>query len=338
MTDQKVKVLFINGIRDNGTVDVSGVNLLGRIIFSTSGSCHVASYVPSERINVSHFILDHRRQQRINVNYILSHDVVFCEISDPDSHANALNKAQKVYNALYDKIPWINNPYKVLNTRREVVPGLLGDIAGVIAPRTLRLKPSSLADIKSTIEDSGFSLPVLLRPAGSHGGDDLVLIEHLSALDDLDLHRYKEAYLTEFFDFSSNGIYSKYRFAVVAGEPHIRHRLSRDHWLIHRDARAFTASVPELRQAEADAITQFKDQLKPKVQKIIHEIYQRIGLDYFGIDCAIKDDKLILFEVNANMNIMPNNQASPNIWEEAIDGIRNSIVENLIIPRATSKV
>ncbi|MBT8146685.1 MAG: hypothetical protein KJN90_07510, partial [Gammaproteobacteria bacterium] len=336
MTAGKIDVLFINGIRDNGTVDVIRTNPRGKMVFSTGGSCHVATFVPPERINVHHFAIDCHAHQEVDINYILKHDIVFCEIADPDSHSAALKKARYLFDTLHDKIPWINDPHQLLITRREKVPELLSGIEGIVAPRTLRIKPGSIPDLKSAIETNRLSLPVLLRPAGSHGGENLVLIEHFDDLNSLDVAKYSEAFITEFFDFGSNGIYSKYRFAVVAGEPLLRHVLSNDQWMVHSEARAFTASKPELREAEAEIIKHFDQGLKLEVQDRIRQIHERIGLDYFGIDCAIKDGKLILFEVNANMNILNNNQPVPNIWEEAIDTIRNKIMNKLILPRARS--
>ena len=40
-------------------------------------------------------------------------------------------------------------------------------------------------------------------------------------------------------------------------------------------------------------------------------IYRRIGLDIFGVDCAIKDDKVYLFEANACMNFLVDSGEGP---------------------------
>jgi len=333
MAAEKKDILIINGIRNDGTVDDVRASSLGQISFSTAGSCHVSTYLPRELFNVNQFILDHHLQQQINVKHILSHSVVFCEISDPDSHSIALRKARNLFDALHDKIQWINNPHNVPNTRRSRVPELLSDIEGVTAPQTVRVIPKTIADIQSSIESNTLSFPLLIRPAGSHGGKDLVLLEKQADLQNLELSKYPEAFITDFVDSGDNGIYSKYRFAVVAGEPLLRHVLSNDHWMIHSEARAFTSSRPDLQKYEADILSNFEQELKQVVQKPIQEIYQRMGLDYFGIDCAIKDGQIILFEVNANMNILNNNQPLPNIWEEAIEKIVERIVNKLILPR-----
>ena len=338
MTAENINLLVLNGVADVGMVNVVKADSMGKISFDTGGSCNMAMYLPRESIDVNHFIIDQHQEQDVNEKLLWSQDVVLCEISDPDSHAMALSKARSLYNVVQEKVPWINNPHKVLNTKREIVPQLLSDVDGVIAPRTLRIKPDSIEDIRSAIKANEFSLPVLLRPTGSHGGKGLVLIKTLADLESIDITQYAQAFITEFVDYSQRGLYCKYRFAVVAGEPLLRHVLFYDQWMIHSEARVFTASRPDLQKAEAEALANFEEDLKPRVQGVIREIYEKIGLDYFGIDCAIKDDRLILFEVNANMNILNNNQPLPNIWEQAIDRILTRLIDKLILVRAKSRV
>ena len=120
---------------------------------------------------------------------------------------------------------------------------------------------------------------------------------------------------------------------MIAGEPFLRHLLFKDHWMIHREARAFTEADPELKEAEAETFQHFEVKLKPQIAGIVREIHSRLGLDYFGMDCSIKNGQLILFEVNANMNVFFNNQPSPNIWEQALDRMREKVLQNLIFPR-----
>lgn len=330
MKDGKVELLAINGISNNGKVDVIRATPIGIMEYSTGGSCNVSRFLPTHAIKVSSFIIDQRGQQAINTNFILSHDLVFCEIADANSHSRALDKAQNLYLKINKQIPWINKPHKVLNTRRDKVPELLAKIDGVIAPRTLNLNVNSVDNFQSSVESNNFSLPVLLRPSGSHGGKNLILIENFTDLDDVDLSLYDDAFVTEFVDYKSENIYTKYRFAVVAGEPILRHVIFHDHWIIHSGSRAFMEQHPEFQQKEARIIESFEEDLKLDVADAIHRIYEKIGLDYFGIDCAIKDGQIIIFEVNANMNILNDNQPKPNIWEKQVDKIIEKLLNKLI--------
>ncbi|HCW93833.1 MAG TPA: hypothetical protein DHM44_09145, partial [Flexistipes sinusarabici] len=60
--------------------------------------------------------------------------------------------------------------------------------------------------------------------------------------------------------------------------------------------------------------------------EITQKIYERISLDYFGIDCSI-NDTINIFEVNANMNILYNNLEKPNIFEYQIEKIKEAIAK-----------
>ena len=47
--------------------------------------------------------------------------------------------------------------------------------------------------------------------------------------------------------------------------------------------------------------------LIPKARKALEEIARRMELDYFGLDCCIDEDgKVLVFEANANMNMLFN--------------------------------
>ena len=185
-------------------------------------------------------------------------------------------------------------------------------------------------DIESAINDNKILLPALIRPSDSHGGKDLVLIEALAELKKIDLSIYKEMFVTEYVDYQIESVFCKYRFAVIAGEPILRHVIFSDQWIIHSESRNFMAQNPKFQSKEAAIISNFDNDLKPRIESIVHSIYHTIGLDYFGIDCAIKDDQLILFEVNATMNMLADNQPKPNIWEGQIDLIIQKLIDKLI--------
>jgi glutathione synthase/RimK-type ligase-like ATP-grasp enzyme len=333
MNKEKINVLVINGIGSKGYVDVIHANSFGKISYKTYGSCNIFSYLPSELINITHFIIDHLEQQEISLKYILKHDIVFCEISDPDSHSVALAKTRNLYNALEGKIPWINNPHHVARTGRDTISRLLTGIENVVAPKAVKIKSETVECIKSAVTSNDFTFPVLIRPTGSHGGENLAMIMTIEDLENIDLSVYRELFVTEYVNYESDNIFSKYRFAVIEGEPFIRHVIFSDHWIIHSESRNFMANNPQFQKQEAAIIECFESDLKVQIEEAIHAIYRAIGLDYFGIDCSIQNNELILFEVNANMNMLDNNQVKPNIWEHQIDRIVQGLVNKLIISR-----
>lgn len=332
MPENRLRVLIVNGIRNDGSVDGVRANQFGQFSFQNSGSAHVSSFLPRELIDVHHFTIDHHHRQQINLRHVLNHDLVFCEIAEPDSHSIALHKATELHDAVQGRIPWINDPHRIPETRRDRIPDLLAGIDGVIAPRTLRLKLASASDLETVLGKNAFPLPALLRPCGSHGGENLLLLESLEQIRSIDCSIYRQAFLTRFYDCGQAGIYSKYRFAVVAGEPLLRHVMYLDHWNIHTGARAFMADRPDLQRAEQLIVDRFEEDLKVRIRDRIAKIHERVGLDYFGIDCTVWQDQLVLFEVNANMNILLNNQPLPNIFERLIEQILGRIMNNLIQP------
>lgn len=91
------------------------------------------------------------------------------------------------------------------------------------------------------------------------------------------------------------------------------------------------ADHPDLQEREARILQEFDRDLKVSTRDAIKQIHSKIGLDYFGIDFTISGGRLIIFEVNANMNILNNNQPAPNIWDKPIDDIRQSILHRLIM-------
>jgi glutathione synthase/RimK-type ligase-like ATP-grasp enzyme len=55
----------------------------------------------------------------------------------------------------------------------------------------------------------------------------------------------------------------------------------------------------------------------------IQEITKRLDLEFYGIDCSLdRDGKMLLFEANANMNILTNDHPQMN---ERMDMIKGKI-------------
>ncbi|HSR74089.1 MAG TPA: hypothetical protein VLL31_04530, partial [Sulfurovum sp.] len=171
------------------------------------------------------------------------------------------------------------------------------------------------------------------RQAGDHGGISTVRIDdeteqfYAFALDGRDY------YLTQFVDYANkDGIYTKYRLVVVDGEVYIRHVIFSDHWMIHSKSREYMEKHKEYQLQELNILKSFNAKIKPKIQGTISEVYQRLDLDYFGIDCNIdKDMNLLIFEINANMNVFTNTAKSgDNPWTKQIETIKKAVI-NMIL-------
>ncbi|PJE80647.1 hypothetical protein CI610_00386 [invertebrate metagenome] len=330
-------VLFISGVADNHQIKAV-LNEKGQFQYLLSGSCSVGpKFEKNTAFQTYRFILA-GSGGRQTYAFKFKPDVIFNEISDADSHGRALARCVDFCKQQGANV--INAPESIQRTRRDQVSEKLQGIEGVTVPQTLRFYPNTLDQVRQKIE-AHFSGPVLLREAGLHGGNRLVKIDDLSVLEQklyafaLDGRPY---YLTAFQDFAdSDGLYRKYRFAVVEGVPYLRHKLVNNSWKVHRTARQFMAKLPNLVEEEKKELTEFYLEPSSKLSKITATIAERLNLDYFGIDCHLdREGNMLIFEANANMNILINTERSPNIWEAPIQAICEHI-QGMIVKSGAQK-
>jgi glutathione synthase/RimK-type ligase-like ATP-grasp enzyme len=226
--------------------------------------------------------------------------LVFNEISDPDSHSQALDRCEKLCRKI--GAPVINPPKQIRKTHRDLVAEKLRGIDNVIAPRTTRCRPHAPDGILETIRTSDYQLPVLVRPAGDHGGKRLIRMDDQSDASLLHVFPFdgREYYITEFHDYiDSNGFYNKQRIAII----------------VHGNAREFMDRNPDLGTV-SELTDRFEREQIPAIKELLKEIARRIGLDYFGMDVHLdQEGRLLVFEANANMNILFNRdpQLAPRI-------------------------
>ncbi len=319
-------VLFISGIANNNQVRAVLDNR-GQFQYLLNGSSSVAPHMENAGEFRSHrFVLGGSGgNQRYGFNFRPA--VIFNEISDPDTHSDALSRCTSF--CKQQDVPVVNPPEAIFQTRRDQVTQALADIDGVEVPKTIRFAPQTPEDVRQAMT-THFTGSVLLREAGTHGGTSLTKID---SPEDIERQLYSFAldgrayYLIEFRDFaSSDGLYRKFRIVVVDGVPYLRHMLINDHWMVHRTARTFMSSRKELVQEEKQWLQTFYKKPPQDLIKKVEIIAGRLKLDYFGIDCTLDDEgRMLIFEANANMNILANTQPSPNLWDAPIAAIHEHL-------------
>jgi len=249
-------------------------------------------------------------------------------IADPDSHGNALAKAGRIADSV--SRPCFNPPRLVAETRRDQVADRLSAIDGLRVPRTVRLAPKHPRDFVEAMRAHGLSYPVIVRLAGDHGGVSTVRVERPDGWDAIHQLPWggRSVYLTEFVDYrDADGLFRKHRIAMVRGRGLLRHVIIGSTWLLHRSERLEGARYVD---EEDQRLRRFEDEALGNIRPTLQRIHEKIGLDYYGIDCHLADDgTLTLFEVNATMNIL-HNQRSPNRWDEPCARIRESLEQALI--------
>ena len=321
------RILFLQGINNNSQATVA-IDSQGNYQLLLDGGTNTLGFLREDGWNIQTFVLAPKQQQ--TEFEFPKPDVIFNDISDPDSHSIALKKAQQVRNIFAD-VPCINEPTAVELCSREKVSRKLNGIPGLVVPKTIRTNIGKVTDVVREWEGQ-FDGPVLLRRAGVHGGRSTILLRNRDDLEQLEAIALDGGvfYMTEYVDFKSpDDIYRKYRIVLVGDQVLLRSLNVSDEWEVNFPAsKRFWEKNPDFRDQLNFEHTSFDEQLKPEVEDRCRLVSQRIGLDYVGVDCGLlPDGRLLIFEVNANMNIMINSPPKPNVWEALIRKIRDALNE-----------
>jgi glutathione synthase/RimK-type ligase-like ATP-grasp enzyme len=259
------------------------------------------------------------KQRRID--FTKKPSLIFNEIADADTNRGALERCIELCSQVDTAV--INHPEKILRTTRDRVSELLQGIAGVTMPKTVRFSPGSPDDVIEAAESENFDYPFLVRVAGDHGGESMILVS--SREDYHALHVYpfdgRDFYLTEFVDCrDSEGFYHKQRLVVIDGEPVLRSSHYDNNWMVHGGSRSFMREH-ETWEEDRLRMRMLETERVPKMKTAIKEISRRLELELFGIDCSISSEgKMLIFEANANMDFLKNEHPQYNKRMEIIHG------------------
>ena len=238
-------------------------------------------------------------------------DLVVNLISDADQAAAELPQACRLVEKL--GVCVVNDPGRIRCTTRDAVATLLPGIAVCRIPKILRLDAGTEVSVASLSAMMPFSCPVLARPAGTHGGDDFEKFDDLAALSDFLKTRHGEDhYIIEYVDYASpDGHFRKHRFIFVGQEILPYHLAIGDGWKVHHVSTDM-ANQPWMQQEEAAFLANPGAVFSASHYEALRELRGRIGLDYFGIDCALdKCGDLLVFEVNVSMLVHDDNAEFP---------------------------
>ncbi|HLH87040.1 MAG TPA: tetratricopeptide repeat protein [Xanthobacteraceae bacterium] len=224
-------------------------------------------------------------------------DIVFNAIGDADRGAPFFARAAQFCRTL--SRPLINPPERVARTRRDALPALIKDIPGLVTPRIRRVARADLAMVAAATERP--DRPLLVRPAGSHGGDDLVRIDDRGELAGYaDKAPADEYYVSDFWDYrGADGFFRKYRLIFVDRKVFPYHLAITSHWLAHY----WRAEMTGWMRAEEEAfLADFRRTFRGPAAEAVGEAARRLDLDYAGMDCTIlPDGRVLVFEANATM-------------------------------------
>ncbi|CAN7568411.1 hypothetical protein LJR164_004042 [Phenylobacterium sp. LjRoot164] len=322
LTDSHPEFLFLVSAPAGGECHMAVESGFGRPRFMVQGTASYLSFMPDLRRSGRDLWLDNRPGAfQLNlprvplVNYM----------ADPDLYAEALTKAELI--AEQSGLPVLNHPTSVLNSRRDRSARLLATIPGVRTPRTVRLNAPTRAELIAAILDAGLGFPLLLRPAGRHGGKGLMRLDSREQLEaaHLPLGVDEAVYASEYIDFADNDrLYRKLRLTFVGERVFWRHLVIGDRWLLHSGDR-----IANTEAEERASLAAFQTLTLPRLAPTLTAIRRAVGLDHFGLDVSLRPNgELLVFEANACMNALDNSTISPpNMWDGPVTAVRAALAE-----------
>ena len=233
-------------------------------------------------------------------------DVIINCIADAELEAGSLARAEAL---LADcKVPVINAPGRVLPTRREEVCDLLGDLPGIVFPKTLRCHIDEKDSLACAVGTAGLALPLIVRPVESQTGIDMRKIEDADGLAEAAADfAGRTVFVIAFHDFSdpADGLWRKMRLFCIDGVLHPEHRLILDHWNLHSaDRLKLMRGDKRLRLEEISYLEDWRATVGETAAAALERLHERLKLDYFGIDFAVlPSGEALIFEANASMRI-----------------------------------
>ena len=207
--------------------------------------------------------------------------------------------------------PVLNPAENISQLSRDVICQTLQEYKYMSVPRTIRASRRYLSELacnKSTVLNglsSEIELPLIIRPIDSHAGQGLARISCFADISRyLAEHAADTFFVSSFVDYRSNdGLFRKYRIVLINGKPRLVHMAISEHWMVHY-LNAGMEDNASKRFEESQAMGSFERAFARKHKHAFSTLHKKVGLDYFGIDCAeTKDGKLLIFEVGASLNV-----------------------------------
>ncbi|MEQ5839738.1 hypothetical protein N0A02_09855 [Paraburkholderia acidicola] len=257
-----------------------------------------------------------------DIDLLRSHaDVVVNLVSDVDQSRAILNTVE----ALAERIgrPVLNHPRGIVGTDRASISMRLAGTPGCVVPHTRTFSNVDLLHMLNKNETAELQFPLLVRRAGTHGGEDFEKVDDRNQLNEfVNCIGESDYYITPFVDYrSEDGYFRKYRFIFVGDEILPYHLAIDDKWKIHH----VTTSMADIQWMQDEERAFLYDPWRvfaAPQQAALRAIRNTIGLDYFGIDCALAPSgEVVVFEVNATMLVHGENDRFP-YKNEAVSRIR----------------
>jgi hypothetical protein len=229
------------------------------------------------------------------------HDVAFFAIGEAD--APMLARLHRLY-AAWPR-PALNDPAFLPVLERETLSRSLAGLPGLCSPVARTITAAALRAHLQRMpapEADGFApaYPCLIRPQGSHAGAGLVRADAPAELETYLRNATAPAFtVTAFQDYAgADGMFRKLRVAFIDRSPFLCHMAVSGHWMVHYLNAGMTESAGK-RAEEARAMAEFDHGFARRHAAAFNLLHQRLGFDYYSIDCAeTPDGRLLVFEAD----------------------------------------
>ena len=230
------------------------------------------------------------------------HDIAIVVASDSEDCRDALAIIRAIPNW---PRPLLNPPHLIGSLDRDKLHDLLMGIEGLAIPATAAASRERLTDLARSAAApcdiaADLAFPVIVRPRGSHAGAGLAKIDDPAAMRRyLGARQEQEFFVSRFVDYAGrDGLFRKCRIVVVDGRPYACHLAIADRWDIWYLNAGMSLSVSK-RIEEETFMRTFDVGFAQRHRAALAGMIDRIGLDYFTVDCAeTSDGSLLIFEVD----------------------------------------
>jgi hypothetical protein len=233
---------------------------------------------------------------------IPDHDVAFFALGEADP--STLSRLRRLF-AAWPR-PALNDPGYLPVLQRDALSRALTGVSGVCSPTAVAVDRTGLeALLRSGGPIQGFEsqnglYPCLIRPHASHAGRGLSRIENPTELAEyLRFSFERQFFVTAFHEYRGpDGLYRKSRIAFIDRQPFLCHMAISNHWMVHY-LNAGMTDCADKRAEEARAMATFDDGFARRHEAAFQALHERLGFDYYSIDCGeTHDGRLLVFEAD----------------------------------------
>jgi glutathione synthase/RimK-type ligase-like ATP-grasp enzyme len=239
-------------------------------------------------------------------NRVPEHDLAIVAVAESEANRPILHALEPIVRAWHR--PVLNRPERIAALSRDGACALLRSAPGIEIPRTVRVGRAQLARLavgKLRLEAllPGAAFPIIARPLASHAGKGLARLDDEAALRGYLAEQPEDTfYVAPFVDYrSADGMFRKYRVALIEGEAFACHMAISQHWMVHYLNAGMIEDATK-REEEARFMAGFDEGFARRHAGALRAITERSGLDYVALDCGeTPDGRLLIFEVDVAM-------------------------------------